>query len=46
MGLYPGQIIKVTNKAPFGDPLAIKLEDGMLMLRLAEASSIEVEEIE
>ncbi len=46
MGLYPGQVLKITHKAPFGDPLAVKLEDSMLMLRKAEASNIEVVELD
>lgn len=45
MGLYPGQVIQMINKAPFGDPVAVKLNSGMLMLRVAEASNIQVEEL-
>jgi len=43
MGLYPGQLVRVLFKAPFGDPLAVAVGEYTLSLRKAEAALIEVE---
>jgi ferrous iron transport protein A len=45
MGLLPTQEIVITGKAPFGDPISIRLGDHTLMLRKEEAQLIEIEEI-
>ena len=44
MGLYPKQEVVVIKKAPFGDPLAVKVGDQVIMLRTSEANQIEIEE--
>ena len=43
MGLYPGKIVEVVFKAPFGGPIAIDLDGYTLSLRKDEASLVEVE---
>ena len=40
MGCLPGEIIKVKNIAPLGDPIAITVGGYTLGLRKAEASSV------
>ncbi len=44
LGLFPGQIISVVQKAPFGGPVKIKVRDYCLALRPSEAEKIEVGE--
>ena len=42
MGIYPNQTISVVRKAPFGDPVIVKLKNQEIMLRLEEAELISV----
>jgi ferrous iron transport protein A len=42
MGILPGVSVKVTLKAPFGDPLAIELLNYQLSLRKEEADLVEI----
>ncbi len=44
MGCVPGEKIKVEQKAPLGDPIAISVSGYNLSLRLNEAQNIFVEE--
>ena len=43
MGCIPGEIVKVEQKAPLGDPISISVAGYHLSLRLNEAKSIFVE---
>lgn len=43
MGLYVGKEIEVLYKAPFGDPIAVRVGDYVLSMRKSEAKLIEVE---
>ncbi|MCX6207306.1 MAG: FeoA family protein [Bacteroidetes bacterium] len=43
MGCVPGEIIKVEQKAPLGDPISISVAGYHLSLRINEANSIFVE---
>ncbi len=45
MGFVPGEVVKVEQVAPLGDPICISVAGYTLSLRLNEASSIFVEEI-
>jgi ferrous iron transport protein A len=45
MGCIPGEIVKVDQIAPLGDPIAITVSGYNLSLRLDEAQNIFVEEI-
>lgn len=45
MGCVPGEIIKVEQVAPLGDPIAITVSGYSLSLRLNEAQNIFVESI-
>jgi len=45
MGCLPGEIVKVDQVAPLGDPIAISVSGYNLSLRLDEAKNIFVEEI-
>ena len=45
MGCVPGEIIKVDQVAPLGDPIAITVSGYSLSLRLNEAQNIFVESI-
>ena len=42
MGLLPGKTIKLSFRAPFGDPIAVELPDYSLSLRLDEACYVEI----
>ncbi len=42
MGCLPGEIIKLVNIAPFGDPIAIEVSGYLLSLRKQEASTVVV----
>jgi len=44
MGCVPGEVIKVDQVAPLGDPIAITVSGYNLSLRLDEAENIFVEE--
>jgi ferrous iron transport protein A len=46
MGCVPGENIILEQKAPFGDPISIKVSGYSLSLRLNEAEDIEVEIID
>lgn len=43
MGCIPGEAITLTQIAPFGDPIAVRVAGYSLSLRLSEADSILVE---
>lgn len=45
MGCVPGEIIKVEQAAPMGDPISISVSGYNLSLRLNEAQNILVEEM-
>lgn len=45
MGCIPGEIIKVEQIAPLGDPISISVVGYNLSLRINEAENILVEEI-
>jgi Fe2+ transport system protein FeoA len=45
MGCMPGEIIKVEQIAPLGDPISITVAGYSLSLRLDEADNVFVEEI-
>lgn len=45
MGCIPGEIVKVNQVAPLGDPIAISVSGYHLSLRLDEARNIFVKEI-
>ena len=45
MGCIPGEIIKVEQIAPLGDPISISVVGYNLSLRINEAENIIVEEI-
>ena len=44
MGCIPGEMVKVDQKAPLGDPISITVAGYHLSLRLDEAEKIWVEE--
>ncbi|MDX1936470.1 MAG: FeoA family protein [Flavihumibacter sp.] len=44
MGCVPGELIKIEQRAPLGDPIAITVSGYSLSLRLDEAQNIFVEE--
>ena len=43
MGLVPGTVITVKQRAPLNDPVALRVMDGTLTLRNNEADYIDVE---
>jgi len=43
MGLLEGEEVEVTNVAPLGDPIEIRLRDYRLSLRRREAAGVAVE---
>jgi ferrous iron transport protein A len=45
MGCIPGEVVKVEQIAPLGDPISISVAGYNLSLRLSEAEEILVEEI-
>lgn len=45
MGCVPGEVIKVEQKAPLGDPISISVAGYHLSLRINEANSIFVQEV-
>ncbi len=45
MGCVPGELIRVEQIAPLGDPISISVAGYALSLRLSEAQEIFVEEI-
>lgn len=42
MGLIPGVAVQVVKKAPFGDPLEIRVRGYSLAMRKSEAETIDV----
>lgn len=46
MGCVPGEVVKVEQVAPLGDPISINVAGYSLSLRLGEAEEIFVEEID
>lgn len=46
MGCVPGENVVLEQRAPFGDPISIKVSGYSLSLRLNEAEDIEVELID
>jgi ferrous iron transport protein A len=44
MGLVPGTAFEIRSISPFGDPIAIRLKDFAISLRLADAKNIFVTE--
>ena len=45
MGCVPGELVKVEQIAPLGDPISITVAGYILSLRLNEADNIFVEEV-
>ena len=45
MGCVPGELVKVIQIAPLGDPISISVSGYNLSLRLNEADSIFIEDI-
>jgi ferrous iron transport protein A len=43
MGVLPGERVELENIAPFGDPIAIRVGESKLCLRLEDAAHIEIE---
>jgi len=43
MGCLPGELVKLSNIAPLGDPIAIEVSGYLLSLRKQEASTVLVE---
>ncbi|MEX1191446.1 MAG: FeoA family protein [Brumimicrobium sp.] len=44
MGLVPGTPFEIRSISPFGDPIAIRLKDFAISLRLADAKNIFIHE--
>lgn len=42
MGLLPGEEVELEHVSPFGDPVAVRVGEYKMCLRLAEAACIEV----
>jgi ferrous iron transport protein A len=42
MGLLPGEEVALENIAPFGDPIAIRVGEYKMCLRLQDAENIEI----
>ena len=45
MGLLPGVEVELENIAPFGDPIAIRVGEYKMCLRLEDASRVEVKPV-
>ena len=43
MGVLPGEEVELENIAPFGDPIAIRVGESKLCLRLEDATHVEIE---
>jgi len=43
LGLLPGREIRLTHKAPLGDPIAVSFEGCHISLRRCDAAEVEVE---
>jgi ferrous iron transport protein A len=44
MGLLPGEEVALENIAPFGDPIAIRVGEYKMCLRLEDAENIEIKQ--
>ncbi|MDX1652353.1 MAG: FeoA family protein [Brumimicrobium sp.] len=44
MGLVPGTRFEIRSISPFGDPIAIRLKDFAVSLRLSDAKNIFIQE--
>jgi ferrous iron transport protein A len=42
MGLLPGETVALENIAPFGDPIAIRVGEYKMCLRLEDAACVEI----
>lgn len=42
MGLLPGEEVELENVAPFGDPIAIRVGEYKMCLRVQDAAQIEI----
>jgi ferrous iron transport protein A len=42
MGLLPGEEVELENIAPFGDPIAIRVGEYKMCLRLSDANCIDI----
>jgi len=42
MGLLPGETVLLENIAPFGDPIAIRVGEYKMCIRLQDATQIEI----
>ena len=42
MGMTPGAVVEVVRRAPFGDPLQVRLRGYLLALRRAQAALVRV----
>lgn len=42
MGLLPGEEVELENVAPFGDPIAIRVGEYKMCLRISDAEHIEI----
>ncbi len=42
MGLLPGEEVELENVAPFGDPIAIRVGEYKMCLRMDDAQQIEI----
>ncbi|MBP9689684.1 MAG: ferrous iron transport protein A [Bacteroidia bacterium] len=42
MGLLPGEEVELVHVAPFGDPIAIRVGEYKMCLRISDASCIDV----
>ena len=42
MGLLPGEEVELENVAPFGDPIAVRVGEYKMCLRIEDAAHIEV----
>ena len=45
MGFWPGRSIELVVSAPFGDPLAFRLDNSVIALRKEEAKLIRVKSV-
>jgi ferrous iron transport protein A len=43
MGVLPGEEVALENVAPFGDPIAVRVGEYKLCLRLQDAAHIQIE---
>lgn len=46
LGMIPNELVTMIRKAPVGDPIAIKIGNSVLALRIDEASAVQIEKIQ